>query len=58
MAEPSEAPNIDPKLDIEKAAQRALLQAGEIQRVKRKLRELCERAAKMVPPEIEEHPAE
>ncbi|EDY21845.1 hypothetical protein CfE428DRAFT_1091 [Chthoniobacter flavus Ellin428] len=58
MAEPSEAPNIDPKLDIEKAAQRALLQAGEIQRVKRKLRELCERAAKMVPPEIEERPAE
>ena len=54
MAEPSEAPSTPPELDIEKAARRALLQAGEIQKVKRKLRELCERAAKMVPPELEQ----
>ncbi len=53
MEESSEAPPTPPKLDIEKAAHRALMQAGEIQKVKRKLRELCERTAKMVPPELE-----
>lgn len=54
MAESPEAPSNPPALDIETAARRALLQAGEIQRVQKKLRELSERTAKMVPPETEE----
>lgn len=37
-------------LDIEGAARRALLQAGRIQEAKHKLREIAERAVRMLPP--------
>ena len=37
--------------DIEGAARRALLQAGKIQEAKRKLREIAERAVRMLPPQ-------
>jgi len=37
--------------DIEGSARRALLQAGKIQEVKRKLREIAERAVQMLPPQ-------
>jgi hypothetical protein len=47
-----DSPQKSSHLEIEAAAQRALLQAGEIQKVKRKLKEISERAAKMIPPEI------
>jgi hypothetical protein len=39
--------------DIETAARRALLQAGKIQEAKRKLREISERAVRMLPPHNE-----
>lgn len=37
--------------DIEGAARRALLQAGKIQEAKRKLKEISERAVRMLPPQ-------
>jgi hypothetical protein len=45
-------PEKEPKHpDIEGAARRALLQAGRIQQAKRKLKEISERAARMLPPQ-------
>jgi len=48
MPDPRETPHHP---DIEGAARRALLQAGRIQEAKRKLREISERAEKMLPPQ-------
>ena len=48
MSEPAKKPHHP---DIEGAARRALLQAGRIQEAKRKLREISERATKMIPPQ-------
>ena len=46
----SESGKHPPNPDIAGAARRALLQAGSIQEAKAKLREISERAARMVPP--------
>ena len=48
MPDPKETPHHP---DIEGAERRALLQAGKIQEAKRKLREISERAVRMLPPQ-------